>query len=117
MFKNEISASPYQRLHWIEAVKSLVPEMFVVPGVFADGQRHAVAAEIEQLLVAGGGEIAHFVEDVVGGQQHLRLQKGLLAVLQKHGRIHDGFAGLGMGGSDQAADDANAAGFRGNPVD
>ena len=85
--------------------------MFVVPGIFADGQGHAVAAEIEKLLAASRREIAHFIEYIVGGQQHLGLQKDLLAILQQCCGVHDRLAGLRIGGSYQAANYRDALAF------
>ena len=59
-----------QSFDGIETVKPPVPEMRVVPGVFADGQRHLLAAEWKQRLAACRGKIPHLIENVVGGQEH-----------------------------------------------
>ncbi len=59
-------------------------------------------------MTLGGCEVAHLVEDVVGGQEHLRLQEGDPAILQESGGVHYGLAGLGVGGRDQAAYDGDA---------
>ena len=83
--QHEVAAGAYQRIHGINRVERLGPEALVVPGVLADGQRHAVATKVEELLALGGGKIAHLVEDVVGGQQHLGLEKNEAAVHQQGG--------------------------------
>ena len=57
--------------------------MFVVPGVFANGERHLLRLRIENLLMIGGREVARLVEDIVGGQQPLRLEESDLAVAQQ----------------------------------
>ncbi len=97
--EHEVPTGSDQRLDGIGRVQALGPEQLVVPCVFADGERHAVAAEGEQVLALGGREVAHLVEDVVCGQEHLRLQECDFAVQQQRSGIHRGLAGLGFGGS------------------
>ena len=86
--EQEISARVDQGFHRVEGIKPLVPELLVVPGIFADGQRHLLAAKWKQHLALGWGKISHFVEDVVGGQQHLRLQKRHSAFFEQRGGVH-----------------------------
>ena len=45
--QHEIPASLDQRLHGIYGIEALHPELLVVPGILADGERHAIAAEWE----------------------------------------------------------------------
>ena len=91
--------------------------MLVVPGVFADGERHLLAAKWKQQLAFCGSEVAHFVEDIVGGQKHFGLQEGDAAVFEQGGGVHYRFAALRLGGSDEAADHGDAAGFGGDTVE
>src|SRR5882724_5352257 len=91
--------------------------MLVVPGVFADRQGNLLAAEIEQLLALGGGEIAHLVEDIVGRKQHLRLDEFDAAGPQQSRRVHHRLAGIGMSRSDKPADHRNSLRFGGNLLD
>ena len=43
--QHKIAARLNQRFHGIDGVQTFVPKSLVVPGVFANGQRHAMAAE------------------------------------------------------------------------
>ena len=65
--QHKIPARADQCFYRIEAVKALVPKMFVVPRVLTNGESHPFAAEIEQLLAAGRSKVAHFIEYVVCG--------------------------------------------------
>ena len=112
--EHEVAAGLNQRLDRIDRVEALVPEVLVVPGVLADGERHLLAAERKQRLASGRGEVAHLVEHVVGGQKHFRLQEGDGAVLEQGGGIHDRLAGFGMGRGHQSANHGDAAGLGGN---
>ena len=91
--------------------------MFVVPGILTDGQRHLLAAKAEQLLALGGSEVAHLVEDVVGGQQHLRLDELDAPVAQQGRGVHHRLAGVRLGRSHHAADHGDALRLRGNLLD
>src|SRR5207245_8332581 len=71
--EDKISTLANKRFHRINGVEALGPELLVVPGILADGERHSVAAEGEELLTLRGGEVAHFVENVIGGQEYFRL--------------------------------------------
>ena len=72
-----------QLLDRIALIEAALPELLVVPGVLADGERDVrgrrCSAELRRIA---GHEIARFVEDVVGGQQHLCLPEQDLAALQ-----------------------------------
>ena len=92
--KHEVSTGSHQGIDRIDRVQPLVPELLVVPRVFADGKCHAIAAERKQFLTLGGSEVAHLIKNVVGGQQHLRLQEGDLPILQQRRGIHHGLAGF-----------------------
>ena len=109
--QNNVAARAYQRVDRIHRVQAFGPEELIVPGIFADGKRHAASAEGKQILAFCRSEIAHLVEHVVSGQKHLRLQKRDFAVLQQRRRIHDGLASFRFSGSDQPADDGDAARF------
>ena len=63
----------HQLFHRIDCVEPARPEIFVVPGVFADGDGEPHAIEFNNLLLRRWGEIALLVEDVVEGQQPLVL--------------------------------------------
>src|SRR5580704_7816191 len=102
--ENEVPACPNEGFDRIDRIHLFGPETFVVPGIFANGQRHAIATERKQFLTFGGSEVAHLVEDVVGGEQHLRLEEGHLAVHEEGGGIHNCLAAVGVGGRDQTTD-------------
>ena len=91
----------------IDGVEARGPEGLVVPGVFADGEGDAFAAEAEWLLAFGGREVALLVEDIVEGQEHLRLGELDLAVAQERGGISDALAASVLCGSDEAGDDGD----------
>ena len=115
--KHKVPARAHESFDGIERVQPFVPELLVVPGIFADGKRHAVAAEVKKLLALGRRKVSHFVEDVIGGQQHLRLQEGNFAIHEQRGGVHHGFARSGIRGSDQATYHGDAASFRGDAID
>ena len=94
----------------------LIPEALVVPGVLTDGQSHLIAAKAEQLLALGGSEVAHLIEDVIGGQQHLRLDEIDAPLAQQGGRVHYLFARIRLRRGDQSADHGNTLGFSGDPL-
>ena len=112
--QHEVGAAAHQLFHRIHAIKPPVPELLVVPSVFADGERHLPAAEGQQCLLARGREVAHFIEHVVSGQQHLRLHEFDFAVAQQASGIHHRFAGFHLGAGGKTADDGNAARLLGN---
>src|ERR1700722_5647473 len=112
--EHEVAARANERLDRIDRVKALGPEQLVVPGIFADGKRNLIAAEWKQALTFRGSEVTHLVENVVSGQQHLGLQEGDSAILQKRSGIHDCPAGFGFRGSDQPTNHGDAAGGGGD---
>ncbi len=63
-------------------------------------------AIVMTLLVIGRCEVAHLVEDIVGGQQSLRLHEGDLAIAQQRRGIQHRLAGRGLRRRHQSADDA-----------
>ncbi len=101
----------------ILAVEAALPELLVVPGVLADGEGDLVAAEIEECLALGGQEVAGLVEDVVSGQQHLRLREEDAAALDDGGAVGGAFAGGGPRAAGVSADDGGRerGGFGGEP--
>ena len=83
--QDQIAARAQQFIYGIYVIETPVPEMLVIPGVFANGKRHLSAIDGDELLGRRGREVAHFVKDVVGGQKHLGLNEFNVAVAQ-HGR-------------------------------
>ena len=112
--QNKVASSFDQLVHRIKPVELAVPEVLVVPRILANGESHAVATEIEQLLRICRGEVAHLIEDVVGGKQHLGLDEINFAVAQQGRRIHHGFAGFGACLGHQAANYRDAASVSGD---
>jgi hypothetical protein len=43
--QHEVAASPNQRIYWIDGVQRPGPKALVIPCVFANCKRHAIAAE------------------------------------------------------------------------
>ena len=72
----------------VEGVETLIPEMFVIPCIFADGEGHLLTTKRKQHLTPGGCKIAHLVEDVIGGQQHFGLQECHSAIFEQGGGVH-----------------------------
>ena len=115
--EHEVSAGADQFFDRIDAIQPPVPEALVVPGILTDGQSHLLAAKAEQLLALGGSEVAHLVEDVIGGQQHLRLDELDAPFAQQGGGVHRFFARVRFGRGYRAADHGNALRFCGDPLD
>src|SRR5262249_34445436 len=109
--QDEITAFADERFDWIKAVKPPVPEMLVIPCVFADGQRHLVSTEWKNCLLRRWRKVARFIEHIVGRQQHFRLHERHLAVFQQRGRVHGRLAGLRVRRCYQPADHSNATRF------
>ena len=80
--QQNFSARADQVLDRVDAIKAPIPKMLIVPGVFADREGHRLAIDADDLLMIGGREVPHLVEDIVAGQQPLRLQEIDLAVAQ-----------------------------------
>ena len=60
-------------------------------------RRDLLAAEREEALLVRGSEITLLVEDVVEGQEHLRLDELDMTVAEQRGGVHDMFTGAVMG--------------------
>ncbi len=112
--EHEIAARSYQFFDRIDAIKPPVPETLVVPGVFANGQSHLLVTQAEQMLARGGSKIAHLIEDVIGWQQHLRLDELDAPIAQQRRRVHNFFAGLRFCGSHSPANHRNTFRLRSN---
>jgi len=83
----------HQFFHRVDLVKAALPEAFVVPRVFAngDGQPHTI--QFHHLLRLGGrNKIALFVEDIVKRQQPFVLFKQQSPAIQQNRCIHRGLA-------------------------
>ena len=108
-----------QVLHGIAGVERALPELFVVPGVLADGDGEALVAGGEQVLVVGGDEVAVLVEDVVGGQQGLGLAEDDFAAAEDGGGVGGALAGGLVRASDVAGEDGDGevGGFGGELLD
>ena len=72
-----------------------LPEIAVVPDVFADADAQAPAVQFQNLRPAGRLEVAVFVEDVVGRQQRLVKGRPHRAVAQQHRAVEQGPAHVG----------------------
>ena len=67
-------------------------EVAVPDHVIGDAARAIGYPVLVKAVAGGGGKVAHFIEDVIGGQQHFRLDEGDGAVFEQSRRVHDGFA-------------------------
>src|SRR6185369_8187606 len=85
-------------------IKLPIPEVLIVPGVFADRQRNFGVAELDQLLLLGRSEISGLVEDVIGRKQALGLDEGNAAIAQQGRRIHHALAGARLGWAGESGD-------------
>ena len=70
----------------IVVIAAPLPEVAIVPDVFADADAQPTAADIERLRTVERLEVAVFVEDVVGRQQRLAEPRADLAALQQDAR-------------------------------
>src|SRR5215469_11029704 len=66
--QHKISTRLDQRFDRIHAVQPAWPEMFVVPRIFTNGERHLLPAIRKQELTASRSEISRFIENVIGRQ-------------------------------------------------
>ena len=80
----------------VAGVARLGPEIFVVPDVFADGDAQLFAAHAIDIILVAGLEVARFVEDVVGRQEHLALLENDAAILDESGFVGNGWPVAGM---------------------
>ena len=92
---NGLGAGSGKNLDGIVVVAAALPEIAVVPDVFADADPQLAAIQLQDLRLRGRLEVAVFVEDVVGGQQRLVEDRPGLAVSQQHGAVEQGPAHLG----------------------
>jgi hypothetical protein len=81
-----------------------LPEKLIVPGIFADGEREALACKGVQALALGGSKITLFVEDVVEGQKPFGLDELDNAVPQQSSRVRDLFTRSGRRRGNAAAE-------------
>src|SRR5580693_5273249 len=72
---------------WIQWFR---PKVFVVPNVLADGDAQILTMNLEDRLVIRRLEIPRFVEDIIGGQQHLALLEDDASPAKHRGLIGDG---------------------------
>ena len=103
----------HQLFQRIEGVETARPEVLVVPGIFADGDGEAQTVEFDDLLAAGGQEVALLIEDVVEGQQPLVLFKQDHALVEQDCGVHGRLAGVGRGGQRHACDNGGGKIARG----
>ncbi len=83
--EDEGRALLHQLFDRIDVIEAILPEALVIPGVLANGERHRRAVEMAQALPRRGSEVSLLVEDVVVGQQHLRLHKLNVSVAHQGG--------------------------------
>ena len=96
-----LGAGLRENLDGIVVVAAALPEIAVVPDVFADADPQLAAIQLQDLRLRGRLEVAVFVEDIVSGQQRLVENRPGLAVSQQHGAIEQGPAHLsGVQGGD-----------------
>jgi len=69
--QQNLPSRPDEIFDRVDAIQPAVPEVLVVPGVFADGEGAGSAIETEQFLLVGGCKVPLLVEYVIGGQQSL----------------------------------------------
>src|SRR6185437_5612133 len=96
----------HQLFHGIDAVEPVLPKAFVIPCVFTDRNGDRLAFHGDEPLMGRGCKITLLVENIVEGQQHLRLHELNAPVAQQGGRVHDVLAGSAMRGRDVATDDS-----------
>ncbi len=85
--------------------------MFVIPCVFANSERHLLATELKQLLLLGGSKVAHFVEDVIGREQHFGLHGRDHTIAQQRRGVHHTLSSLRMSRRCDATNDGDTASF------
>src|SRR5437868_14918504 len=71
---------------WIVAIPAALPEVAIVPDVFADADAEAVAAQMQNLRTAVPLGAPVLVEDVVGRQQRLAKALADAAPVQQRAR-------------------------------
>ncbi len=81
----------------VARVELLIPEMLVVPDVFADGDADGCAAKFVNTGRVAGLEISRFVENVVKRQEHFRVVEDHSPAVDQRRRVRHGFALLDLG--------------------
>ena len=104
----EFAAGGNQLVDGIAPVEPPFPELFIVPRIFADGQCHCGVFDLRELLILGGREIACFVKDIIGGEQHFGLPEDDGAFLQNGRAVGGPFAGGRVCAAHVTADDGQA---------
>ncbi len=84
----------HQLFHGIDRIEPPRPEVLVVPGVLADGNRQPHAVQFHHLLRSRRSKVTLLVEDVVERQQALMLLQQQAAAIQQNGGIHGRLARL-----------------------
>ena len=95
----------HQLFHRIDFVQPPRPEVFVVPGVFANRNREAYAVEFHHPLAARRGKVALLVKDVVKGQQPFVLLQKQPPPIQQDCRIHGRLSAAAGGRQRNSNDD------------
>jgi hypothetical protein len=70
-------------------IAAALPEVTIVPDIFADADPQAAALQVEDLRTVGGLEVAVFVEDIVGGQEGLVIGMADRAILHENGTVEE----------------------------
>ena len=55
--EDKLAAGTHQFLDWIGAVETAAPEGFVIPCIFADGERHGLAVEEKRCCSGAGAKL------------------------------------------------------------
>ncbi len=84
---DDLRAFVHEFFDWVALIAAVLPELLIVPAVFADGEGDFGAGQFEDFLRCARKEIAGFVEDVVVREQHFDLLKYDAAVLEDGGGV------------------------------
>ena len=84
----------HQLFHGIDRIQPPRPEVLVVPGVFADGNRQPHSVQFHHLLRSRRGKVPLLVEDVVERQQALVLFQQQASSIQQNAGIYGWFSRL-----------------------
>ena len=98
----------------ITGVERLVPEVFVVPDVFADRDAELFAAHAVDVLLIAWLEVAGLVEHVVGGQEHFALLEDDAALANQRGFVGNGLPCPAVVQAAGVANDGRERHLRGN---
>ena len=86
----------------ILAITPFVPETFVVPNIFADGQADCCSVELNGKIFLRRFKIARFIKDIVSRQQSFLARRQNFSILQECHGVGDGVAGPNFVASDVA---------------